>query len=400
AEHLHRVGQAVGEAVRRLEEDAGALLGAQCAQPLFAGPGLAGREAVETEPLHRQPRQRQRRGHRGRPGQAGERQVAFDAGGDQAIAGIGHRGHARVGHQQHRAARLDVVEQRGDARGLDMVVEADHPARDLHPERLGQGAGAAGVLGGHHVGGGQRRAQAPGGVADVAHRGRGQDQAPARRSGRGLLGGHRAPSGRLHRCRPSLIGRFHLPPGVPNTIGSVTQVTDRPTTPGAAATIWSSPAPLRPSPDFGPVDTLRGWVVTAVLTALAAVTRFSVLNYPTDGGTPVFDEKHYAPQAWQMLTGGGVEDNPGYGLVVHPPVGKQMIAFGELLFGYNGWGWRFSAALAGTVLVLLVVRIVRRMTRSTLVGAIAGILMLADGVLYVSSRIGMLDIFMALFVTA
>jgi len=180
----------------------------------------------------------------------------------------------------------------------------------------------------------------------------------------------------------------------------VTQVTDRATAPGAVATTWSSPAPLRPSPDFGPIDTLRGWLVTAVLTALAAVTRFSALNYPTDGGTPVFDEKHYAPQAWQMLTGGGVEDNPAYGLVVHPPVGKQMIAIGEMLFGYNGWGWRFTAALAGTILVLLVIRIVRRMARSTLVGAIAGILMLSDGVLYVSSRIGMLDIFMALFVTA
>src|SRR5690606_41390189 len=110
------------------------------------------------------------------------------------------------------------------------------------------------------------------------------------------------------------------------------------TAPGAASTIWPSPAPLRPSPDFGPVATLRGWVVTAVLTALAAVTRFSVLNYPTDGGTPVFDEKHYAPQGWPMLTGGGVEDNPGYSRVVHPPVGKQMIGFGVLPVGDDGRG--------------------------------------------------------------
>ena len=44
---------------------------------------------------------------------------------------------------------------------------------------------------------------------------------------------------------------------------------------------------------------------------------------PTDSGTPLFDEKHYAPQAWQMLHNYGVEDNPGYGLVVHPPLGKS-----------------------------------------------------------------------------
>ncbi|NLG56485.1 MAG: phospholipid carrier-dependent glycosyltransferase [Rhodococcus sp.] len=173
----------------------------------------------------------------------------------------------------------------------------------------------------------------------------------------------------------------------------------RPGTPGTESSV-ASPAPRVPAPDFGPLDRFRGWVVTLVLTAIAAVTRFVMLNYPTDAGTPVFDEKHYAPQAWQVLTGGGIEDNPGYGLVVHPPVGKQMIAIGEALFGYNGWGWRFTAAVAGTVLVLLVIRIVRRLSRSTLIGAIAGILVIADGVLFVSSRLGMLDIFLALFVVA
>lgn len=180
----------------------------------------------------------------------------------------------------------------------------------------------------------------------------------------------------------------------------VTQVTDKRATLAKAVPSWSSPAPLRPSPDFGPLDKLQGWVVTAVLTAIAALTRFILLDYPTDAYTPVFDEKHYAPQAWQILTGGGVEDNPAYGLVVHPPIGKQLIAVGEWMFGYNGWGWRFSAALAGTILVLLVIRIVRRMARSTLVGAIAGILLIADGLTFVSSRIGMLDIFMGVLVTA
>lgn len=162
-----------------------------------------------------------------------------------------------------------------------------------------------------------------------------------------------------------------------------------------------SPGPTIPAADYyRDTDRRRGWIVTLVLTAIAAITRFAILRYPTDAGTPVFDEKHYAPQGWQVLTGGGVEDNPAYGLVVHPPVGKQLIAAGEALFGYNGWGWRFSSALFGTLLVLIVIRIVRRMARSTLVGAIAGVLLIADGVTFVSSRIGMLDIFLAFFVTA
>ena len=161
-----------------------------------------------------------------------------------------------------------------------------------------------------------------------------------------------------------------------------------------------SPRPLLPVADFGPTDRFQGWAVTAIVTALAAVSRFINLPHPTDAGTPVFDEKHYAPQAWQMLHNSGVEDNPGFGLVVHPPVGKQLISFGEALFGYNGLGWRFSGAVAGVVMVLLVVRIVRRISRSSLVGGLAGLLLIADGVSFVSSRTALLDGFLATFVVA
>ena len=140
--------------------------------------------------------------------------------------------------------------------------------------------------------------------------------------------------------------------------------------------------------------------MTAVVTALAAVTRFLNLGSPTDAGTPIFDEKHYAPQAWQVLHNHGVEDNPGYGLVVHPPVGKQLIAMGEALFGYNGLGWRFAGAVCGVITVLLVVRIARRISRSTVVGGIAGLLLIADGVSFVAARTALLDGFLVIFVVA
>ena len=161
-----------------------------------------------------------------------------------------------------------------------------------------------------------------------------------------------------------------------------------------------SPGPLVPAPDFGPTDRLQGWATTAVITSLAAVTRFVGLSEPTDAGTPIFDEKHYAPQAWQMLHNGGVEDNPGFGLVVHPPVGKFLIAIGEWLFGYDGLGWRFSGAVCGVIMVALVVRITRRISRSTLVGGIAGLLLICDGVSFVSARTALLDGFLAFFVVA
>ncbi len=156
-----------------------------------------------------------------------------------------------------------------------------------------------------------------------------------------------------------------------------------------------------PDPVIGASDRRRGLVVGIVITLLAALTRLWDLTHPTDKGTPVFDEKHYVPQGWQVLTGGNwIEDNPAYGLVVHPPVGKWMLAIGEAVFGYGPMGWRIMSALCGTAVVVMIYCAARRLARSTLIGAMAGLLAICDGVLFVQSRMGMLDIFQAFFIVA
>src|SRR4029079_4592072 len=121
-----------------------------------------------------------------------------------------------------------------------------------------------------------------------------------------------------------------------------------------------------------PTDRARGWVVTLIVTAIGAVGRLVGLGDSTGRGTPLFDEKYYAIQAQEILRNGGVEDNQGFGVVVHPPFGKHLTAIGEWMCGYTPFGWLFSSAVAGIVSVLLIVRVVRRMTRSTLLGGIAG----------------------------
>lgn len=167
-----------------------------------------------------------------------------------------------------------------------------------------------------------------------------------------------------------------------------------------------SPGPRLPAAVFGATDRAFGWTVTLVLTAVAAATRLFNLGYPSNTGfigstpvqTPVFDEKHYAPQGWQVLTGGQwIEDNPAFGLIVHPPVGKWMIAIGEWMFGYSPLGWRFMSAVCGTVLVFLVIRAARRLARSTLIGGLAGLFLICDGLTMVSSRVALLDIFLVVF---
>src|SRR6478735_2482125 len=152
---------------------------------------------------------------------------------------------------------------------------------------------------------------------------------------------------------------------------------------------------LRPLP---PTDRARSWVVTGILTALAAMVRLVNLGGATDGGTPLFDEKYYAIQAWEMLRNGGVEDDQAFGVVVHPPLGKQLILIGEWLLGYNATGWRLASAVAGIMSVLLIIRVTRRMTGSTLLGGIAGVLLICDGVSHVQSRSALLDVFQAVFV--
>ncbi|MEJ7741547.1 MAG: phospholipid carrier-dependent glycosyltransferase [Nocardioidaceae bacterium] len=80
---------------------------------------------------------------------------------------------------------------------------------------------------------------------------------------------------------------------------------------------------------------------------------------------------------------------------MHPEVGKWMIAFGEWVFGLTPLGWRSSAAVTGALMVLVMCRLVRRLTGSTLLGCVAGALLALDGLHFVMSRLALLDIFLA-----
>ncbi|HEX5495303.1 MAG TPA: phospholipid carrier-dependent glycosyltransferase [Mycobacteriales bacterium] len=145
-----------------------------------------------------------------------------------------------------------------------------------------------------------------------------------------------------------------------------------------------------------PTDTALSWICTLVVTLLAAMPRFWGLGAPKG---KIFDEIYYATEAHDLLQH-GYEANPGYLFIVHPPLGKWFIAAGEYVFGYNEVGWRVSSALAGSLCVLILIRVVRRMTRSTMLGCAAGLLLAADGLSFVQSRVALLDIFLTLLVLA
>lgn len=153
------------------------------------------------------------------------------------------------------------------------------------------------------------------------------------------------------------------------------------------------PPPLR---RWTGTDPLVGWYLTVMVTALAAFTRFWRLGY-TQGKQ--FDEVYYATEAQEMLRY-GYEHNPGYLFIVHPSVGKWAIALTSAIFGDNEVGWRAAPAIAGTLSVFILVRVARRMLRSNIFGALAGLLLAMDGVSMVQSRVALLDIFLQFFVIA
>ncbi|HLS49871.1 MAG TPA: phospholipid carrier-dependent glycosyltransferase [Actinomycetaceae bacterium] len=188
----------------------------------------------------------------------------------------------------------------------------------------------------------------------------------------------------------------------------------------ASAGVLTAPVETRPERRTGflppaPVDRVWGWVGPLLVAGLAGVLRLVNLAHPD---RLMFDETYYVKQAYSLLQlgyeGTWADDadeqfrdgdfsalSADAAYVVHPQVGKWLIAIGLRLFGVdNGVGWRFSAAVAGVISVLLLARITRRLLASTWLGMAAGGLLAVDGLHLTGSRIGLLDIFLSLFVLA
>ncbi len=116
-------------------------------------------------------------------------------------------------------------------------------------------------------------------------------------------------------------------------------------------------------------DPLIGWSACIAVALLALFLRLWHL------GTPhvfEFDETYYAKDAWSLLNFGyerdatekandlildgtllhGVyKDSPE--MIVHPEVGKWLIAGGIKIFGMDPFGWRFASAIVGSLMVLV-----------------------------------------------
>lgn len=166
-----------------------------------------------------------------------------------------------------------------------------------------------------------------------------------------------------------------------------------------------------------PKASVWDWLGPVLVAAVAGAIRFWHLGRPR---AVIFDETYYAKDAWSLLRLGYEGNWPDRKIadpqilahpqvvplsdtgafVAHPPTGKWVIALGEWMFGLTPFGWRFMTAALGTLSVLMLCRIGRRLFRSTTLGCLAGALLAIDGLHVVMSRTALLDLVVMFFVLA
>jgi len=145
---------------------------------------------------------------------------------------------------------------------------------------------------------------------------------------------------------------------------------------------------------------------------IAALTRLWNLGYPEK---LVFDETYYVKDALTLSVEGHEKSWPdgadiafqsgdvfGYlgqaAFVVHPPLGKWLIASGIWLVGPDeSIGWRLSTAILGIATVGLLMLVALKLFRSVPVALLAGFLLAIDGLAITLSRTALLDTSLAFF---
>lgn len=138
----------------------------------------------------------------------------------------------------------------------------------------------------------------------------------------------------------------------------------------------------------------RPW--TAVAVPLAIVVVAALLRMVDLGHVDRvhFDESYYAHDAKALVDRGVEVERPA-----HPPVGKWVLAAGIATLGFDPVGWRIGSAVAGTVTVLATYLAGLLLLRDRWLAGAAALLVAVDGLAITTSRIGMLDAVLAVFVS-
>jgi len=144
--------------------------------------------------------------------------------------------------------------------------------------------------------------------------------------------------------------------------------------------------------------TKRDTGLAIAITLIGGAVRFARLSSPH---ALIGDEGFYARDGcWYVEASARLCRTRGELSPEHPPLGKWLIGSGIRVFGFNPFGWRFAAALAGTLTVGLVYLLGKKILRSTFGASVGSGLLAIDLLHVVQSRAAMLEVFVTLFVVA
>ena len=139
-------------------------------------------------------------------------------------------------------------------------------------------------------------------------------------------------------------------------------------------------------------------ILVGAVTLLAGALRLYGLGRPDE---KYFDEVYYATDGcfyagvpYRQCGLGEAEERA----TVHPILGKALIGLGVDAAGNDPFGWRIGSAVAGTAVVALVGWMAFLLFGSALWAGVGSLLAATESLLFVQSRIAMLDIYLALFV--
>jgi len=149
--------------------------------------------------------------------------------------------------------------------------------------------------------------------------------------------------------------------------------------------------------DSVPLANARTGTFASGVTAMAVVPRTDFLYAIADGRVVVVDVHGLSPFAAiaTAATSLGV-DGTGDTLVALGPSGTaDRIETGRLALA-----WRLPGVVAAALLAFILVLLARRLFASRLIPALVGVAVIADGSMFAQARIGMNDIYVALFIVA
>ena len=129
----------------------------------------------------------------------------------------------------------------------------------------------------------------------------------------------------------------------------------------------------------------RIWTTCVVIFLAAQVFFLIGIQFPRGHS---FDEFHYVPSAKQFLA---LTENQNW---EHPPLGKLFMASGIALWGDRPIGWRFMSTVFGALTLVGMYLWGLALFRNQRMALMVTLISLLNQLLYVQSRIGMLDPFM------